>query len=167
MTHGLRTRNRRRHRSCRSSSCPRSSPPGCTSTAALPAGSLPSSSASLLPGPATRTSGCRLQRGAPVIVTGIAMNRIRHFSLRCTNPPERERAEKGGRFVDKRGNMTLFCRRQLCLEAYIICDATKRRGLRPLHTGCISFVQIIRMKKRKTRLFGRLTGFEHFHTECE
>lgn len=50
------------HHSCRSSSCPRSSPPGCRNTAELPAGSLPSSSASPPLGPATRTSGCRLQQ---------------------------------------------------------------------------------------------------------
>lgn len=61
-----RTRNRCRRRSCRSSSCPCSSPPGCTSTAGPPAGSLPSSSASLLPGQATRTSDCRLQDSIPI-----------------------------------------------------------------------------------------------------
>lgn len=50
------------HRSYRSSSCPRSSPPGCRSTAELQEGSLPSSSVSLLPGPATMTADCHLQQ---------------------------------------------------------------------------------------------------------
>lgn len=68
-----RTMHLYQHHSCRSSSCPCSSPPGCRNTAELPAGSLPSSSASPPPGPATRTSGCRLQqRSSESVSTGTA-----------------------------------------------------------------------------------------------
>lgn len=62
------------HHSYRSSSCPCSSPQGCRSTAELQAGSLPSSSVSLLPGPATRTSDCHLQQcTTQSVTTGTAL----------------------------------------------------------------------------------------------
>lgn len=52
------------HHSCRSSSCPRSSPQGCKSTAELQAGIPPSSFASHLPGQATTTWDCHLQQNS-------------------------------------------------------------------------------------------------------
>lgn len=60
------------HHSCRSSSCQRSSPPGCRSTVGLQAGSLPSNSSSPPPGPATRTSDCHLQQYTRQSVTTAA-----------------------------------------------------------------------------------------------
>ena len=75
-----------RRRSYRSSSCPGSSPAGHRSTAGPQAGSPPSRSSSPQPGPATRTSGCRLppatntkhsQRKRPPRPTGVAA------ALRC------------------------------------------------------------------------------------
>lgn len=58
------------HRSCKSSSCPCSSPPGCKSTAGLQAGSPPSNSSVLLLDPATRTVDCHLQHKATVCQMG-------------------------------------------------------------------------------------------------
>lgn len=70
----IRTMHLCQRRSYRSSSCPRSSPQGCRSTAEPQAGSLPSSSASLLPGPATRTWDCHLQQcTTQSVTTGTAL----------------------------------------------------------------------------------------------